>query len=166
MKALVCSDFGSTQDLSLETRDDLEPGAGEVLIEVKAAGVNFPDILTVQGKYQFKPPLPFVPGGEVSGVVTKLGEGVTTRKVGDEVVGMMQVGGFATQAVTSEYTTFPKGNNMSYEQAAGFAVTYGTSYYALKQKAQLKPGETVLCWVQPVVWALQLFRLQRPWVPQ
>ncbi len=144
MKALVCSDFGSTQDLSLETRDDLEPGAGEVLIEVKAAGVNFPDILTVQGKYQFKPPLPFVPGGEVSGVVTKLGEGVTTRKVGDEVVGMMQVGGFATQAVTSEYTTFPKGNNMSYEQAAGFAVTYGTSYYALKQKAQLKPGETVL----------------------
>lgn len=89
MKALVCSDFGSTQDLSLETRDDLEPGAGEVLIEVKAAGVNFPDILTVQGKYQFKPPLPFVPGTEVSGVVTQLGEGVTTRKVGDEVVGMV-----------------------------------------------------------------------------
>ena len=74
MKALVCSDFGSTQDLTLEQREDLEPGAGEVLIGVKAAGVNFPDILTVEGKYQFKPELPFIPGTEVSGVVTKLGK--------------------------------------------------------------------------------------------
>ncbi len=144
MKALVCSDFGSTQDLTLEHREDLEPGAGEVLIDVKAAGVNFPDILTVEGKYQFKPELPFIPGTEVSGVVTKLGKGVATRKVGDEVVGMVQIGGFASQVVTSEYTTFPKGSSMSYEQAAGFAVTYGTSYYALKQRAQLQPGETVL----------------------
>jgi NADPH2:quinone reductase len=144
MRALICSEFGSTKDLSLEIRDDLEPRAGEVLIEVKAAGVNFPDILTVEGKYQVKPPLPFIPGTEVSGVVTKLGEGIKTRKVGDEVVGMVQMGGFASQAVTSEYTTFPKGDSMSFEQAAGFAVTYGTSYYALKQRAQLKPGETVL----------------------
>jgi len=144
MKALVCSEFGSTEDLALEQRDDLEPGAGEVLINVKAAGVNFPDILTVQGRYQFKPPLPFVPGTEVSGVVTKVGEGVKTRKVGDEVVGMVQIGGFASQVVTSEFTTFAKGSHMSFEQAAGFAVTYGTSYYALKQRAQLQPGETVL----------------------
>ena len=144
MRALICREFGSTKDLSLETRDDLEPGAGEVLIEVKAAGVNFPDILMVEGKYQVKPPLPFIPGTEVSGVVTKIGDGVKTRKVGDEVVGMVQIGGFASQAVSSEYTTFPKGNSMSFEQAAGFAVTYGTSYYALKQKAQLKPGDTVL----------------------
>jgi NADPH2:quinone reductase len=144
MKALVCSEFGSTEDLTLEQRDDLEPGAGEVLIDVKAAGVNFPDILTVQGKYQFKPPLPFVPGTEVSGVVTRVGEGVKTRKVGDEVVGMVQIGGFASQVVTSEFTTFAKGSHMSFEQAAGFAVTYGTSYYALKQRAQLQPGETVL----------------------
>ena len=99
MKALVCSDFGSTQDLTLEQREDLEPGAGEVLIDVKAAGVNFPDILTVEGKYQFKPELPFIPGTEVSGVVTKLGKGVATRKVGDEVVGMVQIGGFASQVV-------------------------------------------------------------------
>ena len=86
MKALICSEFGSTQDLTLEERDNLEPGAGEVLIDVKAAGVNFPDILTVEGKYQFKPPLPFIPGTEVSGVVSKIGDGVTTRKVGDEVI--------------------------------------------------------------------------------
>jgi len=144
MKALICSEFGSTQDLTLEERDNLEPGAGEVLIDVKAAGVNFPDILTVEGKYQFKPPLPFIPGTEVSGVVSKIGDGVTTRKVGDEVVGMVQMGGFASQAVTSEFTTFLKGASMSFEQAAGFAVTYGTSYYALKQKAQLKAGEVVL----------------------
>jgi len=144
MKALVCSEFGSTEDLELEERDNLEPGPGEVLIDVKAAGVNFPDILTIQGKYQFKPSLPFIPGTEVSGVVKKLGEGVTTRKVGDEVVGMVQIGGFATQVVTSEFSTFSKSENMSYEQAAGFAMTYGTSYYALKQRAKIQPGETLL----------------------
>jgi NADPH2:quinone reductase len=144
MRALICSEFGSTKDLSLEIRDDLEPSAGEVLIEVKAAGVNFPDILMVEGRYQVKPPLPFIPGTEVAGVVTKIGDGVKTRKVGDEVVGMVQIGGFAGQVVTSEYTTFAKGNSMSYEQAAGFAMTYGTSYYALKQRAHLQPGETVL----------------------
>ena len=143
MKALVCSEFGSTEDLKLEERDNLEPGPGEVLIDVKAAGVNFPDILTIQGKYQFKPSLPFIPGTEVSGVVKKLGEGVTTRKVGDEVVGMVQIGGFATQVVTSEFSTFSKSENMSFEQAAGFAMTYGTSYYALKQRAKIQSGETL-----------------------
>jgi NADPH2:quinone reductase len=100
--------------------------------------------LTIQGKYQFKPSLPFIPGTEVSGVVKKLGEGVTTRKVGDEVVGMVQIGGFATQVVTSEFSTFSKSENMSFEQAAGFAMTYGTSYYALKQRAKIQTGETLL----------------------
>ena len=80
----------------------------------------------------------------MSGVIKKLGEGVTTRKVGDEVVGMVQIGGFATQVVTSEFSTFSKSENMSYEQAAGFAMTYGTSYYALKQRAKIQPGETLL----------------------
>ena len=143
MKALVCSEFGSTQNLILEDAAAPEPSAGQVLIDVHAAGVNFPDILTVQGKYQFKPNLPFTPGTEVSGVVTKVGEGVTTRKVGDEVFGTVQTGAFASEVVTSEYSTFLKGS-MSFEQAAGFAVTYGTSYYALKQRACLIPDETVL----------------------
>jgi len=144
MRALVCSEFGPTKDLKIEQRAALEPGPGEVLIDVQAAGVNFPDILTVEGKYQFKPELPFVPGTEVSGVVSKVGQGVTTRAVGDEVVGTLQIGGFASQVVTSERTTFLKGRSMSFEQAAGFAITYGTSYYALKQRAQLRAGETVL----------------------
>ena len=115
MKALVCGEFGPTKDLKIEQRAALEPGPGEVLIDVQAAGVNFPDILTVEGKYQFKPGLPFVPGTEVSGVVSKVGQGVTTRAVGDEVVGTVQIGGFASQAVTSERTTFLKGRSMSFE---------------------------------------------------
>ena len=144
MRALVCNEYGSTQNMAVEQRDDLEPGQGQVLIDVRGAGVNFPDILTVEGKYQFKPPLPFIPGTEVSGVITKVGKGVTGRSVGDEVVGTTQTGAFADQIVTSEHSTFLKGDRMSFEQAAGFAITYGTSYYALKQQANLQEGETVL----------------------
>ena len=143
MRALVCNEYGSTQNMAVEQRDDLEPGQGQVLIDVRGAGVNFPDILTVEGKYQFKPPLPFIPGTEVSGVITKVGKGVTGRSVGDEVVGTTQTGAFADQIVTSEHSTFLKGDRMSFEQAAGFAITYGTSYYALKQQANLQEGETV-----------------------
>ncbi len=144
MRALVCKEFGSTQNMVLEDCNRLEPGKGQVVIDVRGAGVNFPDILTVEGKYQFKPTLPFIPGTEVSGVISKVGEGVTARAVGDEVIGTTQTGAFAGQIVTSEHSTFLKGNSMSFEQAAGFAVTYGTSYYALKQQAQLQRGETVL----------------------
>ncbi len=144
MRAVICNKFGSTTHLSLEERDDLEPGPGQVLVDVRASGVNFPDILTIEGKYQFKPELPFIPGTEVSGVVTKVGKGVTTRAVGDEVVSTVQIGGFASQVVSSEHSTFLKGRSMSFDQAAGFAITYGTSYYALKQRAQLKMGETIL----------------------
>jgi NADPH2:quinone reductase len=114
-----------------------------VLIDVHAAGINFPDVLTVQGKYQFKPSLPFTPGIEVSGVIKKVGKDVKMRKVGDEVISTLQTGAFASEVVTSENSTFLKGN-MSFEQAAGFALTYGTSYYALKQRARLVAGETVL----------------------
>ena len=143
MKALICNEFGSTKNLTLEEVKSLEPGAGQVLIDVHAAGINFPDVLTVQGKYQFKPSLPFTPGIEVSGVIKKVGKDVKMRKVGDEVISTLQTGAFASEVVTSENSTFLKGN-MSFEQAAGFALTYGTSYYALKQRARLVAGETVL----------------------
>ena len=135
--------FGSTKNLTLEEVKSTEPGAGQVLIDVHAAGINFPDVLTVQGKYQFKPSLPFTPGIEVSGVIKKVGKDVKMRKVGDEVISTLQTGAFASEVVTSENSTFLKGN-MSFEQAAGFALTYGTSYYALKQRARLVAGETVL----------------------
>ena len=114
-----------------------------MLIDVHAAGINFPDVLTVQGKYQFKPSLPFTPGIEVSGVIKKVGKDVKMRKIGDEVISTLQTGAFASEVVASENSTFLKGN-MSFEQAAGFALTYGTSYYALKQRARLVAGETVL----------------------
>ena len=144
MKALVCNEFGPAENLSLEERPAPSPGKGEILVDIKAAGVNFPDILTVQGKYQFKPELPFVPGAEVAGIVTAVGEGVTSRKVGDKVISTLQIGGFSEQCVASEHGSFGMGETMSFEQAAGFAITYGTSYYALKQQANIQPGETLL----------------------
>ncbi len=144
MRALVCKEFGPTENLALEEVATPTPGKGEILMEIKATGVNFPDVLTVQGKYQFKPELPFIPGAELAGIVSAVGEGVTSRKVGDKVIATTQVGAFAEQCVVSEHTTFEMGNTMSFEQAAGFAITYGTSYYALKQQANIQPGETLL----------------------
>lgn len=144
MKALVCKEFGPTENLGLEEKDAPTPGKGEILLDIKAAGVNFPDVLTVQGKYQFKPELPFIPGAEVAGVVSAIGEGVTSRKVGDKVIATLQIGGFAEQCIANEHASFGMGETMSFEQAAGFAITYGTSYYALKQQAKIKPGETLL----------------------
>ena len=136
MKALVCNEFGPAENLSLEERPAPTPGKGEILVDIKAAGVNFPDVLTVQGKYQFKPELPFVPGAEVAGIVTAVGEGVTSHKVGDKVISTLQIGGFSEQCVAPDYGSFGMGETMSFEQAAGFAITYGTSYYALKQQAR------------------------------
>ncbi|MEJ6743819.1 MAG: NADPH2:quinone reductase [Parasphingorhabdus sp.] len=144
MKALVCNELGPTDNLTLEERPTPVPGKGEILVDVKAAGVNFPDVLTVQGKYQFKPELPFVPGVEVAGIVAAVGEGVTSRKVGERVIATLPIGGFSEQCIGSEYGSFGMGETMSYEQAAGFAITYGTSYYALKQQAKIQPGETLL----------------------
>ena len=144
MKALVCNELGPTDKLTLEERPTPAPGKGEILVDVKAAGVNFPDVLTVQGKYQFKPDLPFVPGVEVAGIVAEVGEGVTSRKVGDRVISTLPIGGFSEQCISSEHGSFSMGETMSFEQAAGFAITYGTSYYALKQQAKIQPGETLL----------------------
>ena len=144
MKALVCNELGPTDNLTLEERPTPVPGKGEILVDVKAAGVNFPDVLTVQGKYQFKPELPFVPGVEVAGIVAGVGEGVTSRKVGDRVISTLPIGGFSEQCIGSEHGSFSMGETMSFEQAAGFAITYGTSYYALKQQAKIRSGETLL----------------------
>ena len=144
MKALICNEFGSPDSLILAETEAPTPAKGEILIDIKAAGVNFPDILTVQGKYQFKPELPFIPGAEVCGIVTAIGEGVTSRKVGDKVFATLQVGAFSEQCVVNEHATVALGATMSFEQGAGFAITYGTSYYALKQRANIQPGETLL----------------------
>ena len=147
MRAVVCPELGpGTGDkLVLET-DWPAPEVGEhdVLIRVKAAGLNFPDVLLIQGLYQFQPELPFIPGGELAGVVEAVGDKVSRFKPGDEVVSMGQVGGFCELAAANEMVVFPKPSALSFEEAAGIAITYFTSYYALKQRAQLKEGETLL----------------------
>ena len=144
MRALVCRQFGPIEDVELQELPSPEPGPGQVLIDVRAAGVNFPDLLSIQGKYQIKSEPPFTPGAELSGVVAKLGDGVEAFEVGDEVIGIFAGGAFAEQCVVDAENLFPKPPPITHEQAAGLSITYGTSYYALKQLAELQPGETVL----------------------
>ena len=144
MKALMCNEFGPIENLKYEDVPDLEPGKGEVIIDVKAASVNFPDVLVVQNLYQFKPELPFAPGNEVAGIVSKLGAGVEDVSVGDRVFSSGGFGGFAEQyrAPVGSITNMP--DEMPYDEAAAFMMVYGTSHHALKQRADLKPGETLL----------------------
>lgn len=144
MKALVCKQFGPIEDIELQELPSPEPGPGQVLVEVRAAGVNFPDLLAVQGKYQIRSEPPFTPGAELSGVVASLGEGVEGFSVGDEVIGIFAGGAFAEQCVVDATNLFRKPAAISFEQAAGLSITYGTSYYALKQLAKIEPGETIL----------------------
>jgi NADPH:quinone reductase len=121
-----------------------EAGKGEVVVSVKACGVNFPDTLIIQGKYQFKPEMPFSPGGEVAGVVKEVGEGVATPKPGDRVIAFNTWGGFAEEIVVEAARTVRMPDNMDFVPASAFVLTYGTSYHALKDRAQLKAGETML----------------------
>jgi NADPH2:quinone reductase len=121
-----------------------EMGAGDVMIEVKAAALNFPDVLIIQGKYQFKPDLPFVPGGECAGVISQVGSDVKGFKPGDDVICMGFAGAFAERQVVPASAVMPMPKGLDYRQASGIGMTYFTSYYALKQRAQLQPGETLL----------------------
>tara|TARA_R110002072_G_scaffold130059_1_gene268835 strand:+ start:3286 stop:4263 length:978 start_codon:yes stop_codon:yes gene_type:complete len=145
MKAVVCKEHGLPDKLEL-VQDWPEPEIGEhdVLIEVKAAGLNFPDVLIIQGKYQMQPEMPFVPGGECAGVVTAVGAGVSRFKVGDKVISAGGSGAFCQKIAVHELGAFPMPAGLSFEQAAGVSITYFTSYYALKQRADLQPGETLL----------------------
>ena len=145
MKALVCKELGLADKLELvDDWADPELGDHDVLIEVKAAGLNFPDVLIIQGKYQIQPELPFIPGAECSGVVTAVGANVTRYKVGDRVLSMGASGAFCEKIAANEYAVFPMPQSLSFEQAAGISITYFTSYYALKQRANIQPGETLL----------------------
>ncbi len=144
MRALVCKDYGPPESLVLEQLADPVPDTGQVLVDVVAAGINFPDVLSIAGKYQVKTPPPFVPGNEAAGVVAALGADVTGVSVGDEVIIMSTGGAFAEKCVADVRTTMPLPAGLSFEQGAGFSVTYGTSYHALKQSAALRAGETVL----------------------
>jgi NADPH2:quinone reductase len=144
MRALVCRRHGPPESLVIEDTDDPVPCSGEIVVDVHAAGINFPDILIFAGKYQVRFEPPFVPGYEACGVVSELGEGAMRYAVGDKVIVTPRGGAFAERMAVDENQVFPLPGNLSFEQGAGFPITYCTSYHALKQCAQLKAGETVL----------------------
>ncbi len=144
MRALVCKEYGPPDALVIEEWDDPVAGKGEVVVDVAAAGINFPDVLSIAGKYQVKTPTPFIPGNEAAGVVADVGEGVTRFKPGDEVIVATRGEAFAEKCVSSEMMTISLPDGLSLEEGAGYSVTYGTSYHALRQSADLQPGETVL----------------------
>lgn len=144
MKAVLCKAFGPAETLVLEDIASPEPKKNEVLIDVHAAGVNFPDTLIIEGKYQFKPPFPFSPGGEAAGTVAAVGEKITHLKPGDRVMALTGWGSFAEQVAVPGYNVMPIPKGIDFNSAAAFGMTYGTSMHALKQRANLQPGETLL----------------------
>lgn len=144
MKAVLCKAFGPAETLVLEEVASPEPKKNEVLIDVHAAGVNFPDTLIIEGKYQFKPPFPFSPGGEAAGTVAAVGEKITHLKPGDRVMALTGWGSFAEQVAVPGYNVMPIPKGIDFNSAAAFGMTYGTSMHALKQRANLQPGETLL----------------------
>jgi NADPH2:quinone reductase len=144
MKAVRCNEFGPAEKLVLEEVAPIEPDEGQVVIGIKACSVNFPDTLIIEGKYQFKPDLPFTPGTDVSGIVTKIGKGVTHTHVGDRVMAIPMWGGFAEEVAVDEKQLIALPPNVDFVPAAAFALTYATSYHALKDRAALRAGETLL----------------------
>ena len=144
MRALVCKEYGTADELVIEDRPEPEPGPGQLTVRVHAAGVNFPDLLMIAGQYQVRTPPPFIPGAEAAGVVTSIGPGVSRFKPGDKVITMPLGGAFADVCVAEEVSTVPMPEELDFESAAGFAITYFTTAHALRQSADLQAGETLL----------------------
>jgi len=144
MHAWLCENPVGVDSLEWKELPTPQPKAGEVLIEIKAASLNFPDLLIVQNKYQHKPPLPFVPGSEYAGTVVAVGEGVTHLKPGQDVACLSGTGGFGTHTIAPAALCMPLPPGMSHVDAAAFIMTYATSHHALLDRGQLKAGETLL----------------------
>ena len=144
MKAVLSKAPGGPETLVLEDVPSPVAGPGQLVLDVKAIGVNYPDVLIIQDQYQFKPERPFSPGGEVSGVIKSVGEGVTHLKPGDRVIGSTGWGGMAEEIALDAQRCIPIPDDMPFDEAAAFIMTYGTSHYALKDRGQVKPGESLL----------------------
>lgn len=144
MRAVVCKSFGPPEALVVEEVAAPKVSSGQVLLSVRACGVNFPDTLIIEGKYQFRPEPPFSPGGEVAGVVESVGDGVTTVEPGDRVIALMPWGGYAEKIVTAPERLVRIPDGVDFVQAAAALTTYGTTYYALADRARLQAGETLL----------------------
>ena len=144
MKAVVCSSYGPPENLKIEEIDEPELSDDQALVEIYAASLNFPDGLQIQGKYQFQPPMPFTPGSEVAGKIRKVGAELKGFSVGDRVMATPGIGGLAELAAVKSESLRKIPDNMDFKTAASFAMVYTTSYYALKQRAKLESGETLL----------------------
>lgn len=144
MRAVVCKQHGPPESLVVEEVPSPVPGPGEVVVSMRAASLNFPDVLIIQNKYQVKPALPFSPGSELSGVVKDVGDGVTRVKPGDRVLALTTYGAFAEDVKTHESRLLPMPDGMDFPTAAAFSMTYGTSDHALSDRGALKAGETLL----------------------
>ena len=144
MKAILCKSYGPPENLVLEEVQDLKPGEGEALVEVYAAALNFPDTLQIAGKYQYQPPFPFIPGSEAGGIIKELGPNVRGFDKGARVMANPGIGAMAEQVCVPSGRLRKIPDSMSFKTASGFPMVYTTSYYALKQRAELQPGETLL----------------------
>ena len=144
MKAYIVEKWCEPEDMIYTDIPEPTISQDEILIQVKAAGINFPDLLIIQGKYQARPKRPFSPGSEVSGIVLSVGSNVTKFKVGDRVAAVIFIGGYAEQVAAKESFTFHMPESMSFEEAAGFHITYQSSYFGIVRRAALKPHETLL----------------------
>ena len=144
MKAVLCKSFSSIAELTVEQVPSLKPAGDEVIINVKACGLNFPDTLIIQGKYQFKPELPFSPGGEIAGVIKEVGSKITHLKVGDRVMYGGVFGGFAEEVKAKAISVFKMPSTLDFVTGASSMLTYGTSYHALVNRAHIQKGETLL----------------------
>src|SRR2546426_10014202 len=144
MKAVLCKTWGPPDALVVEDIPSPKPGKGQLLVSVKASGVNFPDVLLIQNKYQFKPDLPFSPGSEIAGVVRQVGEGVHGFMPGDRVMAHIRWGGYAEEVVVDEALVAPVPAGLDFTIAASFGLVYATAYHALKDRAGIKAGETLL----------------------
>src|SRR5258708_26393814 len=144
MKAVLCKAWGPPDTLVVEDIPSPAPGKGQLLVSVKASGVNFPDVLLIQNKYQFKPELPFSPGSEIAGVVRQVGEGVHGFMPGDRVMAHMRWGGYAEEAVVDEALVAPVPAGLDFTVAASFRLVYATAYHALKDRAGIKAGGALL----------------------
>lgn len=144
MKAVICKAWGLPETLVVEDQPEAMPAAGELAIDIMAAGVNFPDVLIIQNKYQFKPALPFTPGNELAGVVRAVGDGVQGFAAGDRVFAFVPQGAFAQQIAVPASSVMKIPDSMDFDTAAALTLTYGTSHHAVADRAQLKAGETLL----------------------
>ena len=144
MKAVLCESFGPAENLTLADIEAPQLLPGHVIVEIRACALNFPDVLMIEGKYQSLPPFPFTPGGEFAGVVSEVADDVENWQLGDEVFGACGHGAMAEQICVSAKSLRAKPQSMGFAQASGISTTYGTSYYALKQRANLQAGETLL----------------------